>query len=448
MILKYISIPELNFSSSWKTGWAKVNQLSKFDKYMTIVWLLGPFIFLIERSPADIWLTLIGFIFLIRCSIKVEWSWIHQTWFKLALVLWIIGLFSGLTGPDPYFSFTQGFAWIRFPLFAMATQVWLAKDRDIRIIMLVSMLVGMLIMSGILISETIIEPKLRLTWPYDDLVPGAYVTKFSLPLFCILIAIAVSRKTSAGIFSGIIGMLSIIVSVLTGERSNFVVRACGGMFAGLIWKPKALLYLFLLIIEIIAVLIIAWLRPDLGNRFGKEFVENIPGPWNTEMTIKTFNKKTEKLEDKKTSNAYWGAWRSGIQQALITPIKGIGPSGTRNTCQNLKKEDFEWLPGKNYCGNHPHNFYVQLFAETGIFGFIIGTLMFGSIILTCYKARKIDPNCPMHATAFVVPFALFFPIQQFGSFYGQWGNLFIWFAIAFAIAQYQGWRKTSSSSEK
>ena len=47
----------------------------------------------------------------------------------------------------------------------------------------------------------------------------------------------------------------------------------------------------------------------------------------------------------------------------------------------------------------------------------------------------------MSATAFVVPFAFFFPLQQFGSFYGQWGNLFMWFAIGFAVAQYQGWRK-------
>ena len=39
----------------------------------------------------------------------------------------------------------------------------------------------------------------------------------------------------------------------------------------------------------------------------------------------------------------------------------------------------------------------------------------------------------MSATAFVVPFAFFFPLQQFGSFYGQWGNLFMWFAIGFAV---------------
>ena len=43
----------------------------------------------------------------------------------------------------------------------------------------------------------------------------------------------------------------------------------------------------------------------------------------------------------------------------------------------------------------------------------------------------------MSSTAFVIPLALFFPLQQFGNFYGQWGNLFLWFAVGFAISQIQ-----------
>ena len=74
--------------------------------------------------------------------------------------------------------------------------------------------------------------------------------------------------------------------------------------------------------------------------------------------------------------------------------------------------------------------------------------MFSSIILSCLKARKEYFDCPMAATCFVVPFALFFPLQQFGSFYGQWGNLFIWFAIGFAMSQYQGWGKSNNIFEK
>ena len=73
MFLKFISIPELDFSLSWKNGWAKIKTLSNFDKYMTLFWLLGPFIYLIERDPADLWLTLICLVFLIRCFKNKEW---------------------------------------------------------------------------------------------------------------------------------------------------------------------------------------------------------------------------------------------------------------------------------------------------------------------------------------------------------------------------------------
>ena len=430
MILKYISIQELNFSKSWEDGSSKIKNFNNFDKTMTIFWLLGPFIYLIERDPADLWLTLISIIFLLRCVKKRDWDWTSQVWFKSALILWLFGLFSAVTSTDPFFTFQQGFVWIRFPLYVAAAQVWLAKDRDIRIVMLFSILLGMLFMCVILIAETIIEPKTRLTWPYGDLVPGGYISKFSLPVFCVLMAVAVSKKSKASIFSGFIGLLTIAVSALTGERTNFLIRACGGMLASIVWKPKFIMFSLLVLIEVLAVLILFFSRPDLGNRYGKNFVNQIP-------ILNTSNK-----------NPYWGAWRGGIQQGLMNPIKGLGPSSTRNTCGTLDSSLPRWLPGKNYCGNHPHNFYIQLFAETGILGLLIGCIMFASIIFSCYQARKDNFDCPMAATAFVVPFGLFFPIQQFGSFYGQWGNLFIWFAIAFAVSQFQGWKKTKNNLNK
>ncbi len=430
MILKYISFKELNYAKSWQDGWNKINKLSNFDKFITIFWLLGPLIYLIERDPADVWLTSLSLLFIIRCFIKNNWSWASQLWFKSALALWIFGLFSSITSEDPLFTFQQGFVWIRFPLYAAATQVWIAKDRDIRIVMLLSIFFGMLIMSAILITETIYEPKPRLTWPYGDLVPGGYIAKVSLPLFCVLIAIAVNQKSRAGIISGLVGLLSIAVSVLTGERTNFLIRACGGIVASIAWKPKLVMFSILIFIETFAVLVVFFSRPDLSRSFVNNFINHIP------------------LANTTDQNPYWGAWRGGLQQGLVTPLKGVGPSGTRKTCATLDTNLPEWLPGKNYCGNHPHNFYIQLFAETGIVGLIIGCIMFGSIIFTCYKARSQNFNCPMAATAFVVPLALFFPIQQFGSFYGQWGNLFTWFAIAFALSQSQEWINCIKNFEK
>ena len=124
MLLKLLSIPEFDLHKSWVSGWDKIKNLNNFDKYMTIFWFLGPFIYLIERDPADVWLTLVGLIFLARCIKKKEWRWTSQLWFKSAIALWLLGLISAITGPDPLFTFQQGFVWIRFPLYAAAAQVW------------------------------------------------------------------------------------------------------------------------------------------------------------------------------------------------------------------------------------------------------------------------------------------------------------------------------------
>jgi O-antigen ligase len=417
MFLRSISTEELNFEKSWNLGLKKIKNLSDFDKYITIFWLFGPFIFLIERTPADIWLTFLSIIFLVRCFLKKDWSWANQLWFRLALLFWGFSLFSASISPDPFFSFGQGFVWIRFPLYAATAQVWLAKDRDIRIMMLISLLVGLIVMCLILAFEVILEPKPRLTWPYGDLIPGGYISKVCMPIFIILISLIVSIKSRKYFVGSLISVVSVIFSILTGERTHFILRACSGMLAALFWKPSYKKYFILLLIEILAVFAVFVTMPNKSDRFLTKFANSIP----------LYNTNTD----------YWGSWRGGLQQGLSTPIFGIGPSGTRKTCQFLPDH---WLPGQNYCGNHPHNFYVQLFAETGLIGLILGASMFLSIISICYKNRKFMRNCPMAQTAFIIPLGMFFPIQQFGSFFGQWGNLFIWISIGFALAQVQNFK--------
>ena len=55
---------------------------------MTVFYLLGPFFMLIERSPADAWLTLCGLAFLARCFVRRDWSWTRFFWVRAILVFW------------------------------------------------------------------------------------------------------------------------------------------------------------------------------------------------------------------------------------------------------------------------------------------------------------------------------------------------------------------------
>ena len=93
------------------------------------------------------------------------------------------------------------------------------------------------------------------------------------------------------------------VSALTGERTNFLIRACGGLLAGIVWKPKFIMILLLIAFEALAVLALLFARPDLSSRYGEKFLNSIP------------------IANTSNSNEYWGAWRGGIQQGLIISYK-------------------------------------------------------------------------------------------------------------------------------
>ena len=192
MFLKLLSIPELNLQEGWSNGCEKLRNLSFFEKYMTIFWFLGPFIYLIERDPADLWLTTISLTFLYRSYIRSDWEWSKQLWFKFALLLWVVSLVSSLFSPNPLFSISQGFPWIRFPLYAVAAQIWLGQNRDIRVMMFAIIMIGMICLSSILFFEILLEPKSRLTWPYGDAIPGVYLAKLGLLVMCSLYLITLN----------------------------------------------------------------------------------------------------------------------------------------------------------------------------------------------------------------------------------------------------------------
>ena len=385
-------------------------ELPKWERGAHIFWLLGPFILLIERTPADVWLSLLALTFAVRSIVKRDGSWLKPFWVKAGFVFWFWCIIAGAISDFPAYSVGEAFVWFRFPLFAMATAFWLARDRRLLYSMLISTALGLLVMCGILTAEILIEGQKggRLMWPYGALGPGNDVAKVGLPAFTIMVALAVSVKGRVAVLSGVIALFTMVISVMTGERINFLIRACGGMLAGLVWKPKWWRYLGLVAAEVLAVLLVFSALPNTASRYTDEFIA-----------------AATNVEKSGWLHSLNGGWQVAKDNLLL----GIGTANYRL----IPPEFFATIPRTNW-QPHPHNYYLQLLTETGIIGLVLGTVFLFSIIWTCFKSSLLNRNNVFTATAWVIPFGIFWPISTSADFFGQWNNVFIWSAISLAMS--------------
>ena len=351
-----ISVIRTYLSELLDNARAAFAELPKWERPVHLFWLAGPFILLIERSPADIWLTLLALVFAVRAAVLREGWWLRAFWVRAAFLFWAVCFVAAAASSLPLYSIGETAAWFRFPLFAMATAFWLGRDPRLLYLMILSTGVGMVMMCGILTAEVIIVGPQggRLSWPYGDLVPGNYLAKVGLPAFVVAVAFATSLGNRLARVGGVVALLSIILSVLTGERINFLIRACSGMLASVSWKPKWWRVFLIVAVEVAAVVIVFQTRPDLGDRYVDNFIDNLPTH---------------------TDSAYYRAAAPGVLAFDQAPVLGIGPGNLRYLCEEVSAGFHAYD-----CHPHPHNFYIQLLGEAGAVGFVAGVLFMWSII--------------------------------------------------------------------
>jgi len=403
---------------------AALCELPKWERAVHIFWLAGPFILLIERSPADFWLSVLALTFVAQSIVRREGWWLGKFWVRAAFLFWGACLLSATLSTLPAYSLGEAFAWFRFPLFAMATTFWLGRDRRLLYLMVLSTGIGMVTMCGILTAEILIVGPQggRLSWPYGDLVPGNYLAKVGLPAFVVAVALATSLSNKIARAGAVVALLSIILSVMTGERINFLIRACSGMIAAVAWKPKAWRVLLIVAVEIIAVIVVMNTRPDLGNRYVDSFIDQLPTH---------------------VESPYYRAMAPGIIAFNNEPGFGIGPGNLRRLCKEVTANSTNVD-----CHPHPHNYYIQMAGEAGTLGLVTGVLFLGSIVWVCAVPAIRNRDNVVVATMWIVPVAFFWPIASTADFFGQWNNIFMWSAIAVAIAGAQIGQKETFSADR
>ena len=205
---------------------------------------------------------------------------------------------------------------------------------------------------------------------------------------------------------------------MTGERINFLILMCAVLTTIFYWEPSWKKCSLFAVIGSLIPTSIFLMFPDIFNRFVVVFLAELPF-----------------YADSQYYRAMTPAW-------LIFedfPILGIGPGNYRYLCgeittsfqavadmPNTMQMDFD-------CHNHPHNFYLQILSETGLVGLVSFVAFVGSILVQCFRAGAGEKHF-LQTTAWIIPFALFWPIKSNADFFGQWNNIFLWSAVALALS--------------
>jgi O-antigen ligase len=201
-----------------------------------------------------------------------------------------------------------------------------------------------------------------------ELVMGSYLSR----LFPLLFALFVLRKNSTFevYYIGILFILIDVLIYIAGERASFVFLNLSTLFIIILIKKYQK---FRLITFVCALVIITGLTFSY-NKLADRMIFS---------TLKSFGFFKESQKQNIFTPEHDSLIRTAYNMFLDKPVFGHGPKMFRVICKDEK-----YSTGVTPCMTHPHNFYVQLLAETGIIGFSFLFSAFAYVLYCAYRQLK------------------------------------------------------------
>ena len=308
---------------------------------------------------------------------------------------------------------------------------------------------------------------------FDELILGSYLSRL-FPIICFLY---LYLKLKINIYLIIYFLFHLYVVVLfTGERLSFAILNIYYLLFIPFFLKKIFTKLIFIFLPIFCLILILTFSSNFSARTSFENIKNQSINMNYTVCIETLEniKKSNKLYERwnyipentsiqqmkaneREARSYvpnchpilkifsndiyyifsvmhFNHYLSAIEIFKDNKLFGIGAKNYRKICKNES-----YFLNEFSCSTHPHNYFLQILAETGLVGFFIFSLIYLSIfylfVFNFLERNKINfLSKHILLCCFLVNF---FPIFPSGNFFNNWNAIVYTLPLGFLLSLYR-----------
>ena len=415
------------------------NQLFLFNVLPSWIIILMPALLISGPFLSDLGVSLVAILFIIN-SVKNKLNeYYNNIYFKIFLLFCLILILSSLLSENKLISLKNSLFYFRFGIFSLCFWYLLEKNKLLVKYLFISIIIcfSLLIIDGYiqfffgknLFGYTLYNNYRVSSFFGSELILGSYLARFFPLLFGLFILFDQSKKNKTTLFlMTIIFILSEGLIFISGERLALFFMNLSAVYIILMlkeyrnyrfWTYLASLFLIILMINV---------YPNAKERFIDQTINDF-----TRNTFNNSNKEDDKLYifSKPHTDMYITAYRIFLDNKFF----GVGPRQYRNKCDKYFVSEYS-------CETHPHNTYLELLSESGIFAFLIIIIIFILLIYISIKhflfkfirGRKDVINdfevCLLSAIIISL-----WPFSPSGSFFNNWMSIVYYFPVGLLLWQ-------------
>lgn len=279
----------------------------------------------------------------------------------------------------------------------------------------------------------------------SELILGSFLVRI-LPLLLWLIFYIRFENTKHQKILYLFFTLYFFVIYISGERASIVLLFILIFLLSILLKPIRKIILISTLFMFLFIIFTSYFNIGKSDPFNRIFIKtfnqiqkNYEIDANNEIkfkTDKTIEKEYKKLKDNIVifSLDHTGHYVLAFNLFKKNPIFGKGPEGFKSHCR-----DVEYITEIGICSVHPHNYLMQILAETGLVGFFIYFFGISFILIKIIQINKKKLNLRDKSCFIICSLALLinlFPFIPSGNLFNNWISIVNYYYIGLYFFNY------------